>query len=570
MLHIQLTSTTRQQFVVEAQTIARLVHPNIVRVLDFGEEPNTATPFLVMEYAPNGTLNLAGKTLSPQEVLVYVKQIAAALQYVHDEQLIHRDIKPDKLLLGRKNEVLLSDFGIAVATKYQNKLEAIGTVDYMAPEQIKKMPTPASDQYALAIIVYEWLCGSCPFDGTSMQIAAQHLTTPPPLLHTKNTTISPNIEQVVMKALAKDASQRYPTIQEFANALEQTVVLTQAPRLTATLPGPALSTSSLAATQTATLVPGQSTLASSFIPPAVSRTPAGRCINIYRGHTDFVRAVAWAPDGQRVASGGDDWQVQLWDARTGDNILLYKKQQGQIWAVTWSPDGTRIASGTARQVAQVWNIQSQAIFTTYSEHKTDALSLVFSLVWSPDGMYIASGSADGTVHIWNASTGQPTMLYNGHSAEVNALAWSPDGTRIASASDDKTIHIWDVATKKRLATCTGHTRRVSSVAWSADGKYIASGSDDRTVRIWESGNGSHTAAYQHIKRVRAVAWAPDSTRLATAGDEKTVQVYERATGALLFTCIGHEAGINSIAWSSDGIYIASGSSDGRVRIWQAM
>ena len=159
VLHTQITSDDIDKFRTEARTVARLIHPNIVRVLEFGVE--SKTPFLVMDYASNGTLRQRhprGAHLPLNVVVSYVKQIADALQYAHDEKLIHRDIKPENMLLGRRSEILLSDFGIASvaqSSRYQNTQEVAGTVAYMAPEQIQGKPRPASDQYSLAVVVYE-------------------------------------------------------------------------------------------------------------------------------------------------------------------------------------------------------------------------------------------------------------------------------------------------------------------------------------------------------------------------------------------------------------------------------
>src|SRR5712692_4246674 len=146
-----------EQFRVEAQTIARLEHPHIVRVITFSvARINTQDiPFLVMEYASNGTLRLhhtKGTRLPLETVVFYVKQIADGLQYAHDQKIIHRDVKPENMLVGRHNEVLLSDFGIALTTPQTGTLttqEMAGTVAYIAPEQIKGHPRPASDQYSL-------------------------------------------------------------------------------------------------------------------------------------------------------------------------------------------------------------------------------------------------------------------------------------------------------------------------------------------------------------------------------------------------------------------------------------
>jgi predicted ATPase/serine/threonine protein kinase/DNA-binding CsgD family transcriptional regulator len=225
VLHTRLTSEESEKLRTEARTMARLAHPHIVRILDFDVEDGI--PFLVMEYAPNGTLRQRhpkGTKVSLNIVVSYVKQLAGALQYAHEQKFIHRDVKPENMVLGRNDEVLLSDFGIAImaqSTRSQQTQEAAGSVAYMAPEQLGGKPRPASDQYALAVVTYEWLSGDPPFTGSVQQMASQHLLTPPPPLYTKAPWISSTVEQVVLKALAKDPQQRFANIQDFALALEE-------------------------------------------------------------------------------------------------------------------------------------------------------------------------------------------------------------------------------------------------------------------------------------------------------------------------------------------------------------
>jgi len=138
------------------------------------------------------------------------------------------------MLFGLDNKILLSDIGIAVSAHGEHSLRTqnvVGTPTYMAPEQFLGKPRPASDQYSLSIIIYEWLCGSTPFIGDFIQLGHQHSSFPTPSLHDKIPTLSPGIEEVIMKALAKDHTQRFPRVQDFANALE----LTWQPRQTTSI-----------------------------------------------------------------------------------------------------------------------------------------------------------------------------------------------------------------------------------------------------------------------------------------------------------------------------------------------
>lgn len=207
--------------------VAQLHHPHIVRILELDVDRNSSTPYIVMNYAPHGNLRQLyprGSIVPIGNIIFYVRQVADALQYAHEAQLIHRDVKPENLLLGSNYEVLLSDFGIATLSKnlFLSKAQKpFGTIPYMAPEQIRGIAGAASDQYSLGIIVYEWLTGTLPFSGTYREIAKQHWSTPPPLLRTKVPALSSEIEQVVLTALKKDPQQRYASVNSFAIALEQ-------------------------------------------------------------------------------------------------------------------------------------------------------------------------------------------------------------------------------------------------------------------------------------------------------------------------------------------------------------
>ena len=225
ILNAQLISTDSQRFIQEARTLVTLEHPHIVRVKECGIEGGI--PFLVMDYAPNGTLRQRhpGRTRVPlEQVVSYVSQVADALQYAHDRRFIHRDVKPENILVGRSGEVLLSDFGIAVmsaTSSIRYTKDSAGTAIYMAPEQIERQALPASDQYALGIVVYEWLCGEVPFQGSFGEITAKHLHTQPPSFREKGVNIPPIVEGIVMKALAKKPEERFLSVKEFAFALQQ-------------------------------------------------------------------------------------------------------------------------------------------------------------------------------------------------------------------------------------------------------------------------------------------------------------------------------------------------------------
>ncbi len=223
-------------FLQRTEELVGLQHRHIVSVLDYGIEDDTA--YLVMDYAPQGSLrdrHPKGTRIPLETALDYVQQIASALQYIHDRGLVHRDIKPHNMLIGMRGEVMLSDFGAMISSyslqvrpgrSYLKHFE--GTVLYTAPEQLQGKPRRSSDQYALAIVIYEWLCGTWPFSGSFHEVAHQHLFVSPLPLQHHGYACPPNIERVLLRALEKDPSRRFSTITQFADELQWAYKVAQA------------------------------------------------------------------------------------------------------------------------------------------------------------------------------------------------------------------------------------------------------------------------------------------------------------------------------------------------------
>jgi serine/threonine protein kinase len=226
LLRHPLNESQVQRFFQEAEVISRLKHPHIIPVYDFGIDED-GYPYLVMAYAPGGTLrdrHPHGTRLSLGQTLVYAQQIGQALAYAHAQQIVHRDVKPENILIGAQGELLLSDFSISVPAHSTQSIilqEIVGTVAYAAPEVFDGEPYPASDQYALGILIYELLNGVPPFDGTPQQIAQQQLTKPPSSLRQQGVPLPSQADAVILRALAKDRHQRFENVQAFVEALDQ-------------------------------------------------------------------------------------------------------------------------------------------------------------------------------------------------------------------------------------------------------------------------------------------------------------------------------------------------------------
>ncbi|HEX8032251.1 MAG TPA: serine/threonine-protein kinase [Ktedonobacterales bacterium] len=229
--HKEVVDDIALRFEREAALLGQLSHPNILPVHDSGVEGTYL--YLVMEYAPEGSLTDAIRGNARQQLelplplaraIDFIGQIASALQYTHDHGVVHRDVKPGNVLVRIEKDghwhLLLADFGVARSLETTSqRTQVTGTFAYMAPEQFSAKFSPASDQYALGVMAFLLLAGRTPFEGDLAALTRAHMFEQPPSLHLLNPAVPPAVEAVVNRALAKDPSQRYPTVADFASAL---------------------------------------------------------------------------------------------------------------------------------------------------------------------------------------------------------------------------------------------------------------------------------------------------------------------------------------------------------------
>jgi serine/threonine-protein kinase len=229
--HLADDSSFVSRFRREALAAARLVHPNVVQVFDFGLDDETHRNFIVMEYVDGQScaeiLRERG-TLPPDEAVEILAQSCRGLAYAHRHEVVHRDVKPGNLLRSRDGMVKLADFGIAKAAEQSDITKVgsvLGTAAYLAPEQARGEPAgPGSDMYALGVVAYQLMAGRLPYEAASLtDLARLQDSSPPPRLDEVTTGVSPALAAAVARALHRDPDQRYADASEMESALRDSL-----------------------------------------------------------------------------------------------------------------------------------------------------------------------------------------------------------------------------------------------------------------------------------------------------------------------------------------------------------
>jgi WD40 repeat protein/serine/threonine protein kinase len=605
-----------ERFYREARATAMITHPNLCPLYDVGEI--NGTPYLTMAYIEGWPLSkfIRSDKLLPQfGVATVVRIVAQAIAEAHQHGVIHRDLKPGNIMINKRGEPIVMDFGLARwvnADKEDVRLTRSGAIlgapVYMSPEQVYgdvNAMGPGCDVYSLGVILYELLTGRLPFEGPTSAVLAKTLIQPPKPPSAYRSDVDPRLEAICLKAMAKKISDRYQSMAELAAALteyiraeRQTQTLTS---LSATQAGdsPHSSSVNVGASKSGPLPKsGPSSKSAKRRKEALTTTVAvsseGTKPDIDEA-TEVLGATGAAvasPAHFRLTKPAGNY-LAVWLALAGAGALAALLFVGVLAWVLWphaQPAGTSgpaAAEGTLRIALShtpddievrlngevIARDQLEApLHLKPGEYRVEVQAGKFE-PWSQTVR--VAGGANPPLEVMlrpreeaKAPTPVPGVPFQGHAGAVKSVVWSDDGRYLLSGGEDFSVRLWDAGTREVKHKLDGHTKPVTSVALSADGTRALSGDGDGAVILWDVPADKELRRLPgHTDWVRAVAISRDGRRGLSAGDDATVRLWDLDRGEPLKVFTGHAGKVWCLAMSRDGKRAASGGADHTVRLW---
>ncbi len=598
------------RFYREIQVTSHLTHPHIVHAYDAG--PVGRTHFLVMEYVEGVSLaDLVQKEgpLAPDRACEYVRQAALGLQHAHEKGLVHRDIKPQNLILTQVRSsrsvaeldlsahalshhgiIKILDLGLARLPRSKedpnNPLTQagrgmMGTPDYLAPEQALDLREAdiRSDLYSLGCVLYFLLTGQPPFPGgTLAQKLMKHQQAPPPPLGQKRPGLPSGLYHVVQRLLAKSPAERFQTPAELATALAP---LAGAP----VVPQPGIAAAALLGPS------GAPPSVLERVRPWVGRLRGRRRLLLGLGAglslvlcVGLLLALRGGADiGEFDLAALQPLTEQWRRYRAGDDPEPLRQA---LLAVQREHGGSADALRAARMLRELpspldrWSQRPAGsdlppeVVAVLGESVGQSWHELTCLAASPAGKFVAGGGPDGVIRVWNTETLREAATARGDGSAIQAVAWSQDGQTLAAADAGHHVRLWKMsdATLRVLTTVDLPAASVNGVALSPNGLWLAATNADGKAHIWKR-TGDSLKEFKALSGppgwANGLAFTPDSKRLMVGFASGTIECWEldAAQARRCFTLKEHQAPLRSISFSSDGKTLAT-SDDRKIVIWQ--
>ena len=598
----------KESFIKECEAWINLgLHPNIVScyyVREIGGVPTIFSEWMnngsLKDRIRDGALYEGTETEQEEWLLDLAIQFARGLRYSHENGLIHRDVKPDNLLLTKDCNAKVADFGLAKARDEAISEEGVVrkggyTPEYCSSEQAAELDTDArTDIYSWALSVLEmytkgrvWKNGSevsenreAFFDATKLSLPAKLRT----LLHhclEANVDNRPEsfaeIEAILHEVYKEETGDDYP--REASKAAADTAD---------SLNNRALSFLDLGKADTAELyweralivTPNHvETLYNQSLylwraarihdVEAIRRTSNGVGPNVdyylaqlYLESMDIKNAAAYIRKCEFLFSNIKELEVYLKEEAEKEQTQTFSGHRNIIHTVCFSPDGTKFLSGSHDKTVKLWDMKTGKCIRTFKGHKRWVRSVCFS----PNGQRILSASADKTIKLWNPDMEECEFTLSGHTDWVESVCFSPDGTKILSGSHDNTIKLWDVNTKECIRTLCGH--RIVSACFSPDGTYILSADEYQIIRLWNTDTGECIKTWQnHSGSGQTLCLSPDGKTFLSGGSNGIVKLWDIKMEESICELEGNPRGVCSVCFSPDGKSFLSSGWGAIIQLW---